>query len=52
MTELNFCNVCGFKTEEKEVCPNCHNRQLVKTAPPVLPKRVDLLKDEEVDDDI
>jgi DNA-directed RNA polymerase subunit RPC12/RpoP len=49
-----MCKTCGLKCEgnEGDRCPNCHNLTLVKTSPPTIPKRVDILKDEPVEENI
>jgi len=52
---MKFCKTCAYKLdvvdEDKiEVCPNCHNKTLVKTAENTIPKRKDLLKEPEVEE--
>ena len=53
---MNYlCQTCGYKVisqEEVSRCPNCQNVSLIKTAPPEIPKRVDQLKEVEVEEDI
>jgi RNA polymerase subunit RPABC4/transcription elongation factor Spt4 len=54
---MKFCKTCAYKLDvldedNIEVCPNCHNKTLIPTAENEIPKRIDLLKEEEQDADI
>ena len=50
----SMCPTCGFKgeVEEGSACPRCHMRGLKPTSKLNIPKREDILREEEKEDDI